>query len=87
MLDTRYSRAVADDEAWPQDDLAARAALLEYLEEHTPLEEAAAKYVSCFPPAASMDLEHVKRTWGGWNAAMRERLAGQIRRAMESSSE
>lgn len=72
------------EDAWPQDDLAARAALLEYLEGRLPLEQAAEKYASCFPPAAGMDAQHIQRTWRGWNSAMRERLARQIRRAMEA---
>lgn len=80
-------RLVADEDAWPQDDLAARATLLDWLEGKLPLDEAAEKYTSCFPPAAGMDLQHIKRTWGGWNSAMRERLARQIRRSMSGESE
>jgi hypothetical protein len=76
---------VAQDDAWPQDDVGARAALLDWLEGRLPLDEAAARYVSCFPAAAGLDVRHVKQTWGGWNAAMRQRLARQVRRAMESA--
>jgi hypothetical protein len=78
---------MSEDEAWPQDDVAARATLLSWLEGELPLNEAAVKYVRCFPPAAGMDLDHVKQTWGGWNSAMRERLARQIRRSMAPKSE
>jgi hypothetical protein len=77
---------MAQDDAWPQDDVAARETLLAWLEGKLPLNEAAAKYVSCFPPAAGMNLDHVKQTWSGWNSAMRERLARQIRRSMASGS-
>lgn len=52
-----------------------------------PLDEASAKYVTCFPPAAGMDLEHIRQTWSGWNSAMRGRLARQIRRSMSGESE
>jgi hypothetical protein len=74
-------------EAWPQDDVGARAALLAWLEGQLPLEDAVARYLSCFPPAAGMKAEHVRRTWNGWNAARREVLAKQIRRGMSEAAE
>ena len=73
-------------EAWPQDDVSARATLLAWLEGELPLDEAAAKYVDCFPPAAGMKLDRVKRTWAGWNAVRRRMLAEQIRRSLGENS-
>jgi hypothetical protein len=74
-------------EMWPQDDVAARAALLAWLEGELPLDEAAAKYAGCFPPVAGMNAGKIKRTWGSWNAARRRMLAEQIRRSMAEPEE
>ncbi|HEX6513039.1 MAG TPA: hypothetical protein VF157_12100 [Chloroflexota bacterium] len=77
---------MADEQqqAWPQDDLTARATLLAWLDGELPLEQAAAKYAGCFPPAAGMDAAKIKRTWGSWNAARKRMLAQHIRRSMSS---
>jgi hypothetical protein len=77
----------AEHEAWPQDDAGARAALLAWLDGELPLEDAAVAYTRCFPPAAGMTVDQIRQTWGGWNSAMRQRLAAQIRRGMEQASE
>jgi hypothetical protein len=74
-------------DAYPQDDLTARATLLAWLEGGLPLDEAAVRYAACFPPVAGMDAERVKRTWGAWNAPRRRMLAQQIRRSMEEPQE
>jgi hypothetical protein len=73
-------------EAWPQDDVTARATLLAWLEGELPLDEAAVRYASCFPPAAGLNLERVKRTWTAWNPARKKMLAQQIRRSMGTDS-
>ena len=70
----------------PQDDVTARATLLAYLEGQLPLDEAAARYASCFPAVAEMDAEHIKVTWSGWSPSMRTALAKQIRRSMSQAS-
>ena len=69
-------------DSWPQDDETARATLLAWLDGQLPLDEAVARYASCFPPVAKMDPARIKKTWAGWNAARRRMLADQIRRAM-----
>ena len=73
---------MADDDAYPQDDVGARVALLAYLEGELVLDEAVAKYVSCFPPVADMDPERVRRTWAGWPAGRKRDMANHIRRGM-----
>jgi hypothetical protein len=76
-----------DDQAWPQDDLTARAMLLAWLEGDLPLDEAATKYAACFPPVAAMNADKIKRTWSGWNAARRRMLAQQIRRSIDQPAD
>ncbi|MFI5266927.1 MAG: hypothetical protein ACHQ7M_06060 [Chloroflexota bacterium] len=79
---------MADDpQAWPQDDLTARATLLAWLEGELPLDEAAARYASCFPPLAGMSAEKIKRTWSGWKPARRRMLAEQIRRSINEPAD
>ncbi|GEM_PF-2894072 len=73
---------MSEPDAWPQDDVKARATLLAWLEGEIDLERAAEVYAGCFPPAASVDVEHVKRTWAGWSVPLRRQMAAQIRRAM-----
>ncbi len=68
-----------------QDDVTARATLLAWLEGELPLDQAAAKYASCFPPEAKMEASQITRTWQSWNAARRRLLAEQIRRSMSQS--
>lgn len=74
-------------EAWPQDDLGAREALLAWLEGRLPLDEAVARYVACFPPLAGMSADRVRRTWSAWSAGRREVLATQIRKGMGKAAE
>jgi hypothetical protein len=82
------ARDMADDaEAWPQDDLTARATLLSWLEGELPLDDAVARYAACFPPVAGMDPVKIKRTWASWNAPRRRMLAEQIRHSIEESPE
>lgn len=76
-----------DDEAWPQDDLTARATLLAWLEGELPLDQAATKYAGCFPSVAGMDVDKIKRTWSGWNVARRRMLAEQIRRSIDQPAD
>ena len=74
-------------DAWPQDDLTARATLLAWLEGELPLDEAAAAYARCFPPVAGMDPDKIKHTWRGWNAARKKMLVEQIRRSISEPAE
>ncbi len=76
-----------EPQAWPQDDLTARATLLAWLEGKLPLDEAAATYASCFPPVAGMNADKAKHTWKRWNVARRRVLATQIRRAMDQPAD
>ena len=62
--------------------MAARAALLAYLEGELPLDEAARKYISCFPPLARMSLDQLERTWKGWSPARKRDMARHIRLGM-----
>src|SRR5262249_3481744 len=83
-----YSRTMAaEGDAWPQDDLTARATLLAWLEGELALDEAASRYAACFPPVARMDAARVQRPSAGSTPTRRGQLAAQIWRSMTESED